>query len=383
MTALHFFRQTQQSMAGIKIFISYRHSDAQEEVYHIHRYISFEFGSNLTMLDDNSLLPGDNFLHWIEKSVQSADMVLVMIGKNWLTVRDATGRQKLFNSKDFVLLEIESALKYKKKIIPIILPGANMPTKDQLPDSIKLLAGIKWILVPEHTNETAWRNQLYEIEKTIKKEFPFYKNPLFWVMTFTWPVAISISGFFSSIIVSKLAAWLHIMLPPLKNEFSYFIITGIVWAAWYIVVSTNDYNLGANSIMFLPLAPYNKIVSGLRGFFNSFIFGFPFNILFTHLVAVSIAWTVLHYFHGGFALTFLLAYATVSIYLLFNFSMFYDNDRDGSRRYSGDLYRVKNRYEYFFNLEELKKREAEAKQPKKKDWLRDFSRVRKTNKPGE
>ena len=320
-------------MAGIRIFISYRHSDAQEEVYHIYRHISLEFGTELTMLDDNSLLPGDNFLHWIERSVLSADLVLVMIGKNWLTVKDATGRQKLTNPKDFLLLEIESAFKYKKKIVPIVLPGANMPTKEQLPVSIAQLADVKWFPVPDRTDEVAWRHQLHEIERTIQKEFPFYKNTLFWVMTFTWPIIISISAFFSGIVVTKLAAWLHIILPPLKNEFYYFIVTGIVWAAMYVVLSTKDYTSGATGIIFLPAAPYRKVVSGLDGFFNCIIFGFPFNILFTRLLAESVAWVVFHYFQSGFGLTFLLVYAAISIYLLDAFSMEYEDRESDSRQH--------------------------------------------------
>ncbi|MEP6746862.1 MAG: toll/interleukin-1 receptor domain-containing protein [Bacteroidota bacterium] len=370
-------------MAGIRIFISYRHSDAQEEVYHIHRQLSLAFGTGFTMLDDNSLLPGDNFLQWIERSVQSADLVLVMIGKNWLTVQDATGRQKLSNPKDFVLLEIENSFKYKKKIVPIILPGANMPTKDQLPVSIAQLADVKGFPVPDRSDETVWRNQLSEIERTIQKEFPFYKNTLFWVMTCAWPVIISIAAFFSGIVVTTLATWLHIILPPVKNEFYYLIVTGIVWAGMYVVLSTKDYTSGTTGIVFLPAAPYRKIVSGLDGFFNSFIFGFPFNILFTRLLAESIAWAVFHYFHSGFGLTFLLVYSTVSIYLLFTFSTEYDDSDNGRRlSYFGDVYRAKNKYEYFFNLAGLKEREEKAKLPKKKENLRRIPPPGGTNKPG-
>jgi hypothetical protein len=75
----------------------------------------------------------------ITRAVGSCDVLLALIGNEWLTVTDEHGRRRLDDPDDFVRLEIEAALTRKVRVIPILVDGARMPRADELPDSVAKL----------------------------------------------------------------------------------------------------------------------------------------------------------------------------------------------------------------------------------------------------
>jgi hypothetical protein len=65
---------------------------------------------------------------------------LAVIGPRWLNAVDEAGNRRLDNPDDFVRIEIESSLKQGKRIIPVLVNGAEMPRAEYLPEALKLLA---------------------------------------------------------------------------------------------------------------------------------------------------------------------------------------------------------------------------------------------------
>ena len=63
-------------------------------------------------------------------------MLLALIGDQWLTITDQSGRRRLDDPHDFVRLEIEAALKRNVRIIPILVDGASIPRADELPTGL-------------------------------------------------------------------------------------------------------------------------------------------------------------------------------------------------------------------------------------------------------
>jgi hypothetical protein len=59
-----------------------------------------------------------------------------LIGREWLTITDETGKRRIDNPQDFVRLEIEAALTRKVRVIPILIEDARMPRADQLPPGL-------------------------------------------------------------------------------------------------------------------------------------------------------------------------------------------------------------------------------------------------------
>jgi hypothetical protein len=63
--------------------------------------------------------------------------MLTVIGNNWLDAADERGGRRLDNPNDFVRIEIESALKLGKRVIPVLVHQARMPHPDELPEAIR------------------------------------------------------------------------------------------------------------------------------------------------------------------------------------------------------------------------------------------------------
>jgi hypothetical protein len=76
----------------------------------------------------------------LNEEVARCDVVIAVIGKNWLSAADDTGERRLDNPEDFVRIEIESALAQKKRVIPVLVNDAKMPRSTELPESLKPFA---------------------------------------------------------------------------------------------------------------------------------------------------------------------------------------------------------------------------------------------------
>lgn len=93
-------------------------------------------------MDIDSIPPGVDFEEHIRQEIQICDMVLVLIGDEWLDAEPGTSLRRIDQPNDFVRLEIESAFALDRKIIPVLVEGAQMPRATDLPDSIQRLARI-------------------------------------------------------------------------------------------------------------------------------------------------------------------------------------------------------------------------------------------------
>ena len=81
-----------------------------------------------------------DFTEFIQKIVGKCDAFLAIIGDEWLAAADQAGGRRLDNSADNVRIEIESALARKIPLIPVLVRGAEMPTAEALPESLRKLA---------------------------------------------------------------------------------------------------------------------------------------------------------------------------------------------------------------------------------------------------
>jgi hypothetical protein len=80
---------------------------------------------------------GVDFVNKITEETDKADVLLAIIGRNWLDARDRAGQRRLDNSADFVRLEIAAALKREIFVIPVLVDGAEIPPADRLPEELK------------------------------------------------------------------------------------------------------------------------------------------------------------------------------------------------------------------------------------------------------
>ena len=91
---------------------------------------------------DLSIPLGSDFLKEIHGAIARSAAALVIIGPSWL-VDHATGQRRLEKPEDYVLLEVTEALKKGGLVIPVLVGGATMPGRDDLPEQLKPLATLE------------------------------------------------------------------------------------------------------------------------------------------------------------------------------------------------------------------------------------------------
>jgi len=113
---------------GYKIFISYRRDDTGWPTGWLHDFLEQRLGAKV-FYDRTSINPGQKFNSSIEEALNQCNVLIAMIGKNWLTDR-------LNSPEDWVRREIAQAIKQQMMIIPVLVDNVSMPSKEQLPDEI-------------------------------------------------------------------------------------------------------------------------------------------------------------------------------------------------------------------------------------------------------
>jgi hypothetical protein len=127
-----------QKMGG-QILISYRREDSAASARRLYDRLSCHFASNQIFIDVDNLTSGIDFVKAIEERVGTCDVLILVVGKRWLTATDEDGKRRLDNPEDFVRLEIATALKRGIRVIPVLADGASMPRSCDLPDDLKSL----------------------------------------------------------------------------------------------------------------------------------------------------------------------------------------------------------------------------------------------------
>lgn len=125
-------------MAG-KIFINYRRGDDPNAAGRLFDRLQDVFAPEQLFMDVDSIEPGLDFVRELNDQVGACDVLIAVIGQNWLDARDEHGARRLDNPHDFVRIEIEAALARDKRVIPVLVGQARMPSADQLPPPLQPL----------------------------------------------------------------------------------------------------------------------------------------------------------------------------------------------------------------------------------------------------
>ena len=123
-----------------QIFISYRRKDTSWVVTSIYQSLLKDFTRDQLFRDIDSIPYGVDFVELIEQVVGTCDVLIAVIGKEWLSLTDKDNHRMLDNPLDFVRIEIAAALKRNIRVIPVLVDDASMPESNALPEDLKLLA---------------------------------------------------------------------------------------------------------------------------------------------------------------------------------------------------------------------------------------------------
>jgi TIR domain len=119
-----------------RIFISYRRQETAWPAGRLYDVLVEHFPAEQVFKDVDNIEPGEDFVERITAAVGSCDVLLALIGPQWLTMADENGQRRLDNAEDYVRLELETALTRKIRVIPILVDEARIPRANELPPTL-------------------------------------------------------------------------------------------------------------------------------------------------------------------------------------------------------------------------------------------------------
>jgi hypothetical protein len=134
-------------MSGI--FLSYRRDDAAGWTGRLYEHLAREWGSDQVFMDIDAIAPGEDFRKAIARTMDTCDIVLVVIGPNWVTATDKAGNRRLDNASDTHRTEVAAALAADVRVVPVLVGGAAMPTVADLPEPLTDLAFLNAAIIED------------------------------------------------------------------------------------------------------------------------------------------------------------------------------------------------------------------------------------------
>ena len=95
-----------------------------------------KYGRESVFRDIDSVPFGSDFRKAIDEALKDADIFIAVVGPNWRGV-DKAGKARINDESDLVRIEVETALKRKIPVVPVLVGGATMPQPTELPDSLR------------------------------------------------------------------------------------------------------------------------------------------------------------------------------------------------------------------------------------------------------
>jgi hypothetical protein len=150
LAAWHFVR-TQKLRT---IFVSYRRADSATETSQIVASLARHFGRRRVFHDVISIQPGENFRDAIGRTLRKCDAALVVIGPAWAICVGEDGERRLLRSDDVVRMEVANALASGALVVPVLVGGATMPARQELPDELQGLLDLNAVAVTAEREAT-------------------------------------------------------------------------------------------------------------------------------------------------------------------------------------------------------------------------------------
>ena len=149
------------------IFISYRREDSSAYAGRLYDHLVSRFGNDRVFMDVDCIEPGVDFIEVLQNTVGSCDVLIAVIGKQWLKATDADGR-RLDHPEDLVRVEVSTALSRNVRVIPALVAGAQMPASHELPEALASLARRNAIEI----SDTSFVPSLSRLMESLEKILP-------------------------------------------------------------------------------------------------------------------------------------------------------------------------------------------------------------------
>lgn len=142
-----------------EVFVAYRRADSPAHAGRVGEHLMRVFGPGQVFKDVDSLEPGEDVRDVIRRRLQTAFTMVVIIGPQWLA------SDRIHDPEDLHREEIVTALKRGIHLVPVLVGGAAMPSKDRLPPEMGELV---WKQAVEVTEER-WAYDIGRLTQNLEK----------------------------------------------------------------------------------------------------------------------------------------------------------------------------------------------------------------------
>jgi hypothetical protein len=149
-----------------RIFINYRRDDSRADSGRLYDRLVSRFPGKV-FRDVASLEPGVEWHDAINRVLSQSDACIVVIGSNWLNIKDASGRRRLDDPNDTVRQEVLTALIRQMRVLPVLVGGAKMPSAEDLPVELQALCRRNALEITEQD----WDENLAKLIKALEVVF--------------------------------------------------------------------------------------------------------------------------------------------------------------------------------------------------------------------
>jgi hypothetical protein len=180
----------------VKVFISYRREDSAGYTGRLYDSLRARFGDDNVFLDLSGIDSGRKFADVIQGAIHTCDVLLAIIGPEWLTCV-ANGQRRLDDAGDLVRAEIVTAFSSSIDVIPVLVGGAAPPAAAALPPALQPLAALD----AHDMNDERWAYDsdrlIHAIEKLARGRKPSGWRPSYSAAASLLLVALAAGGFFA------------------------------------------------------------------------------------------------------------------------------------------------------------------------------------------
>jgi len=183
------------------VFISYRHDDsfasAKLLVEHLRRWLP----DIDLFIDESGIQAGEDWRNSLATRLDGAEILLVVIGARWAEIEGPGGGRRLDDPDDVVRWEIERAVAARKRVIPVLVDGARLPSEADLPTPLRPLARLQYSEIGRRTFD----GDIEALARTMARESAAADPARFiWLVKRALLVVPAVSG------VMLVLAWSHL-----------------------------------------------------------------------------------------------------------------------------------------------------------------------------
>ncbi len=119
-----------------QISFEYKRKNSQDVVGRMYDKLVGRYCADNEIRDIDSLTLVRPFRGALDDAVATSAIILVIIGKQWVTLCNDDGTQRLADPNDFVRRKVIRAIESHKSVVPVLVAGAEMPAQKDIPEPL-------------------------------------------------------------------------------------------------------------------------------------------------------------------------------------------------------------------------------------------------------